>query len=250
MTNLFSKFATAIILGLLGLFLLFFAISTGQNTFFIFGSVSILLISIVSGLNSSEIINNQTSKIASFVLIVICLGLTFSNYKSIKDPLDFAKERDFRYQYVIQRLKDLREVQLGYKNHYGKYTGDLDSLVQFVKNDSLNIVKAIGAVPDTLTEAQALEQGLISRDTVRVPASEYIFNEKYISERKIGKLIIDSLPYVPFTSERFNLQVGHVSRGKISVQVFQIEDGKPYDPFKVMQVGSLSDVSTAGNWGE
>jgi hypothetical protein len=245
-----SRYTSAIVLSLLGLVLLYFGLVSGQNFYFIIGASAIILVGIVTAVNAAELLNNSSSRIISAVLVIFSLALSAWNYKSIKDPLDFAKERDYKYQFVIQRLKDLREVQLGYKNANGYYTADLDSLVNFIKNDSLKIVKAIGSVPDTLTEAQALQLGLISRDTVKVSASEYIFNDKYVSERKIGKLFIDSLPFVPFTQARFDLQIGTVSRGKIKVQVFQIRDGEPFDPLKVLQVGSLTDVSTAGNWGE
>jgi hypothetical protein len=85
-----------------------------------------------------KIINfNHMKNFLQIVLIIVALGLAYLIYKSIQDPIDFEKAREQRYAATIQRLKDIRKAQLAYKDVYGKFTGSWDTLIDFVKNDSV-----------------------------------------------------------------------------------------------------------------
>jgi hypothetical protein len=181
--------------------------------------------------------------------MIVSLALTWLNYKAIKDPLDFQKEKNRRYAYVIQNLKYLRQAQLAYKDRYGKYAGEIGALMKFVKYDSVIVVKTDGTVPDGLTREQAIDSGIVTLDTTKIPTADYIYDDKYLDDRKVP-FNMDSLAYVPFTSTLFKVESGVIERGKVKVAVFQITDAAPYDPNDVLVVGSLTDPTTAGNWGE
>ena len=55
----------------------------------------------------------------------------------------------------------------------------------FLNTDSVAVIKSEGEAPDSLTELQALEAGLIDRDTAYIDAKSYIFNEDYIKSMNI-----------------------------------------------------------------
>ncbi|UTW61370.1 hypothetical protein KFE98_15300 [bacterium SCSIO 12741] len=247
--NLLKKIIVPTLLTLTGIGFLSFAFATGQNQFFILSAVGLILIGAISYMSALNMLNKGSRMIVIILLAVMVFGGSFMVYKSIKDPVDFKNERDRRYAYVIQNLKDLREAQLKYKIVNGKFANDMDSLVFFIKNESFPQIKSIGNVPDTLTRQQAIEQGILVLDTTEVPAHEAIFNSKYMDGRKIP-LVIDSLPYVPFTSTVFEMESGFIERGKVKVPVFQITDASPFDKYKVLMVGSMTDPTTSGNWGE
>ena len=119
-------------------------------------------------------------------------------WESINKPIRFNKEKDRREAATIQRLKDIRSAQIAFRAEHDRYTAIFDSLINFLKTDSFRVVQAIGSVPDSMIEAlgrekaerQALKEGLISRDTVKLSVKDSLFTASYY---------IDSLRFVPFT---------------------------------------------------
>ena len=143
------------------------------------------------------------------------------------------------------------------------YAGDFNSLLSFVKNDSIAVVKAIGEVPDSLSEEQALKLGIISRDTVFTPVFESVFDQNYLDTRdKRFEFDIDKLSSVPFSDKSYNIESGNIEKGKVIVQVFEVStdyasfmsdldvNNKGVDLSTIIKVGSMSDASINGNWGE
>lgn len=183
----------------------------------------------------------MTKKIIQGVLIVAIIVIAYFIYNSIAKPIRFQEEKDKRYSKVIERLKDIRTAQIAFFDKYGRYTASFDSLINFIKVDSLPIVMAIGTVPDTMTEEQALKAKLIRRDTVNVAVRDTIFPKSFIA---------DSLKYIPFTNGSvFQMQSGEIMTGsKIKVKVFEVVDTKPFDPTDILKVGSMIEATTTGNW--
>ena len=78
------------------------------------------------------------------------------------------------------------------------------------------IVKAIGETPDSLTDAQALELGIISRDTAYVLAKETVFDEAYLNSRNEKfPLDLSELTTVPHSDENYSVDAGMVEKGKV-----------------------------------
>lgn len=251
MKEIISKFTPVVLIGGFGIAGLLFSLSDGQGGFFTMATVAMILISIVVLLNNLQIISATVSKILGIVLAVVSIGLIYLNVRSIQEPLEFRKEKEKRYTAVIQRLKDIREAQLAYHRKHNKYTSNFDTLAHFIKNEKIEVIRMVGDVPDTLTEDQALEQGLISRDTTLLPVTDYVFNDEYMESRKRGvKFHPDSLRYVPYTDKaEFDMHTNIIIRGSgMEVSVFQVEDSKPFDPEEVLKVGSLEEPTTSGNW--
>lgn len=242
----YKKFIFPGILTALGLFLVINGASTEQNGAYMFGAIAFFLAGAISIVAALVQLTKSTRLIISGVLVVLVVGLSYADYMSIKVPIDFQKEKVKRYAHVIQRLKDIRTAELAYKSKFQKYTGNLDSLINFVKFDSIAFVKAIGEVPDTLTEDEALKRSLVTRDTNFVSVKDSLFKP---TDDRVHAFVPDSLRFVPFTGgAQFKLEAGKVERSGIKVPVFQATDSKPFDPRDPMQVGSLSDPKTNGNW--
>ncbi|MAZ55316.1 MAG: hypothetical protein CMP55_05905 [Flavobacteriales bacterium] len=204
--------------------------------------------------------NRKTIQLLLWPVIIILAWLVYRSPISLKE---FQEESNYRKSAVIQDLKDIRTAQIAFKDKYRVYANDFNSLLSFVKNDSLTVVKAVGETPDSLTEDQALKQGIISRDTIFVPVFQTIFNTDYLANRDNRfPFDLDMLSKVPFSNETYNIESGNIEKGKVIVQVFEVSTtfgtflngleatNKGIDLNKFIKVGSMSDASINGNWGE
>ena len=204
--------------------------------------------------------NRKTVQLLLWPVIIILAWLVYRSPISLKE---FQEETNFRKSAVIQDLKDIRTAQIAFKDKYRVYAGDFNSLLSFVKNDSLAVVKAIGETPDSLTEDQALMAGIISRDTVFVPVYQTIYNQDYLDTRDSRfPFDLEMLSMVPFSDETFSIESGNIEKGKVVVQVFEVSTtfgtflngldatNKGIDLDNTLRVGSMSDASINGNWGE
>ena len=204
--------------------------------------------------------NRKTIQLILWPVIIILAWLVYRSPISLKE---FQEETNYRKSAVIQDLKDIRTAQIAFKDKYRVYAGDFNSLLSFVKNDSLAVVKAIGETPDSLTEDQALMAGIISRDTVFVPVYQTIYNQDYLDTRDNRfPFDLEKLSMVPFSDETFSIESGTIEKGKVVVQVFEVSTtfgtflngldatNKGIDLNNTLRVGSMSDASINGNWGE
>ena len=223
-------------------------LATHQNGAFMFGAFALLVAGSVSLVVAMVELNKTIRLGVSIGLGVLILILAYADYQSIKVPIDFQNEKERRYEHVVQRLKDVRTAELAYKAQNQRYTGDMDSLILFVKSDSLTVVKAFGEVPDTMTLEQAIADSLVTRDTVKVSVYDSLFGVRHMDDR-VHPFSIDSMAYVPFTKDgKIILEAGTVPRSGTDVPVFMAKDGKPFDKTDPIMVGSMNDPKTNGNW--
>ncbi|MBO6223340.1 MAG: hypothetical protein J6N56_06145 [Bacteroidales bacterium] len=87
------------------------------------------------------------------ILPIIIILLGYLIVKGVMKPIKFNEERAAREAVAIQKLKDIRDLQVAYKNKYGKFASALDTLVDFYKNDKMVINMQIGSVNDSVMVA-------------------------------------------------------------------------------------------------
>ncbi len=206
--------------------------------------------------------------VIQIVLIVVAIGLTYFIYIGIQKPIQFEKAREARYQATIEKLKDIRKAQLAYKDVYGRFTGSWDTLINFIKYDSVRNIRKIGELSDSMieakiTERRAVQLGLIIRDTIRVSVKDALFSPNYNP---------DNLKYIPVpdTTAEFMLGQNTITTGSgIRVPVFEVkahnnvilrgldrqyvinmnEQRRLNERYPGLKVGSLTEtVNNAGNW--
>jgi hypothetical protein len=203
------------------------------------------------------------AKQIALILIPLNIILAYFVFNSIDSEVEFQKVAKVRITENVQKLKDLRQVQIAYKKVNNTYASNFESLLDFLENDSMVIVKAIGETPDSLTDVQALELGIISRDTAYVLAKETVFDEAYLNSRNEKyPLNLTTLTNVPHSEELYSVDAGRVEKGKVTVQVFEIStnyaavftgldaENKSYELDNLLKVGSMDEASLNGNWGE
>ena len=210
----------------------------------------------------------MNAKKITLILIPVNIILAFFVYNSISSEVEFNKVAKERIAENVQKLKDLRTLQIAFKRENEAFADNFNSLMNFLQNDSTRIVKMEG-VNDTLIDGEeisdelALKLGLIKRDTIYVSAMESIFDENYINSRDNNyPFDINSLNIIPFTDKQYNIDANVIEKGKVSVQVFEISatykdifngldaENKKYDLNSLLKVGSMTEASLNGNWGE
>jgi hypothetical protein len=210
-------------------------------------------------------------KIFQILLAIAIVVLAFLGYQSIMKPIEFGKTKDLRYDRIIEQLKDIRKAEGAYKEVNGKYTGSFDTLISFIKTDSMPLIKSIGSLTDEqveagMTEKEAVKKGFITRDTVMIAALDTVFGKEYA---------IENLRFVPYTKGKTQFKLGasvFVTGSNVKVQVFEAkvsnmdifadimneyreeileENGNRIrlNKYPGLMVGSLEEANNnAGNW--
>ena len=241
-------FPAILIIG--GVMILSSSLFGGQNAFWALGGALILVVGLFSILMKLGLLNDMIQKVLFFIFIPAALATAYFSYRSIQAPIEFNQLKNKRYAKVTERLKTIRDWQLAHKSVYQGYAPNFDSLFTFVETDSFPVIKANGFVPDTLTEQEAVDLGIVSRDTMSVSVRDSLF-------KMDGD--INDIRMIPFSkNQEFAMESGIIEKGQVKVPVFEvfaqnayIFDGiKPeyYNPKDGLRVGSMTEPSTSGNW--
>lgn len=247
MKNL-APYIFPVILTLLGGTLLVVGGMQGQNMWVMLGSGLILLIGVISLLLQSGIINRKVGLLLGAVFGLLALVLAYRNYRSVKEVLEFTAQKRVNDSQVIQALKDIRTAQVGYRQANGVYTGNMEVLRGFVKSGRIPMVRSVGQVPDTLTEAAALELKLIVRDTLLASAMDSLFLAPRVQEGRVYPFDANTFGLSPVTKQPFLLKAGAISSSNRNVPVFTAKDPTPLVAGDTLMVGNMEKQSTAGNW--
>ncbi len=125
-------------------------------------------------------------KVITYVVLpLVVLVLGYIIYTSIQEPVVFEKQRKYRETIAIERLKDIRTLQVAYKTKYNKFTGSLDSLIDFYNNGIITVVKQVGSLDDSL----AVAQKRVFRDSIRIAVKDTLL--------KRPGFVIDSIAIIP-----------------------------------------------------
>jgi len=193
--------------------------------------------------------------IIQIVLLLVILVLAYFVYQSINKPLKFNAQKDKREAVVIQDLKDIRAGQLIYKKMHDKYAKDFDTLLMFLREGEIPLVKKIPDPEDTTFTK-----------TINDTIGYIIVADSLYGQRPHFEL--DSLAWIPGAGEMYKLDAGEVTKGGLSVHVFEarahyneilkgmdrqaiinlIKARKDIDKFPGLKVGSMQEPSTDGNW--
>lgn len=156
-------------------------------------------------------------KVITYVVLpLVVLVLGYIIYTSIQEPVVFEKQRKYRETIAIERLKDIRTLQVAYKTKYNKFTGSLDSLIDFYNNGIITVVKQVGSLDDSL----AVAQKRVFRDSIRIAVKDTLL--------KRPGFVIDSIGLIPLSGGQ-KIEMKAII-GKVSgVDVPLFEASIPFD---------------------
>lgn len=181
--------------------------------------------------------------ILNLLLIAAVAFLGWKLVNDIKGPIQFEAEKNIRKSATVEKLKEIRTAQIMYKRKYGEYAGDLDTLKQFIYEDSVMLLKQIGDPNDSTVVVQKVETW------VNVVDSLY----------KTDKNAARDLDVIPYSGgDKFMAEAGETTKNKVKVKVFKVAatlrsmykglNNKYFNPSEEISVGSMTDATTSGNW--
>ena len=216
----------------------------------------------------------------NFLLLIAIGTLTYLCIVSVVDPIHFNREREAREAIVIKRLENIRKAEIVFRNRFGHYTANADSLILFIKYGKLPVIEKQGFLNEDqlrsgLTEKKAMKiinSGNLSeikkynlehfrRDTAYVNISDSLFDKGFSA---------DSLLIVPGTDKMFELETGEIiTASGYPVKLFEART--PYEvyldgldkqsivnlrdneekrgKYPGLKVGSVVEINNnAGNW--
>lgn len=166
-------------------------------------------------------------KLVQVALAIVILGLIYIIYQQIATPIRFENETNQRKALVIDRIKDIRTAERAYKTKYQHFTGDFDSLINFVLNEELELERKIVDEDDSVGLAQLKKAGKKNVETFTIAVIDTIFAPKTLTPDQVKEL-----RYVPFTERKvqYILQAGQLTTGS-GVVVPVVECRIPYKAF-------------------
>jgi hypothetical protein len=201
------------------------------------------------------------------LLVVAIVALICLCVQSILTPIHFEKEQKIREKAIVDRLINIRDAQIGYKNANGIYAANFEELQKFLNEVKIPFLIKEGELTDEqlkegLTEQEAVKKGIIRRDTTWVLAKDTILGASY-DVASIGK--------VPgFESNMFKLDTATLSSSSgYTVPVFEcgvlfevylgdldkqllfnlIDKDRKLNRYLGRRVGSVTEINNnAGNW--
>ena len=181
----------------------------------------------------------------NLALFAMVIFLGYLLWETINEPIRFQKIKKERYEDVKNRLIDVRTAQLAFKDLHGRFADNFDELIHSIKTDSMTVIKTIGDPNDTTI--------VTYYDTSKLALKDSVFQRNFA---------IDSIQYIPHgQGKKFLLSAGRITKARIKVQVFEavgpdtlfmkdiLEDYGDYIDWEhTMQVGSMTEATTTGNW--
>ena len=203
----------------------------------------ILIILLVVFIKPLMLFYDKQKKTIRIILPIVIIILAGWLTKIIIDPIQFEKEKNYRYSFIKEKLIDIRSAQLAFKEKNNRFTDDFNVLIPFVKTDSFVLTQRT----DTLIEYyNTVYREMQFKDTMlidtlgMVSILDSLFTKNYP---------VDSLAYVPFgKGVKFELEAGKINKSKITVPVFEARDPKPFDLRKPLVIGSMTEANLNGNW--
>ena len=235
-----------------------------------------------------KIMNSVLKKVLTYLILpAIIVALTYAIVESVMEPVEFNKYKAHRESIAVQRLKDIRELQVAYKNVNGRYASTIDSLKMFYNDGKMKITMQVGSKDDSLAWAHteqikkkfrylkgdklnaklselylAGDQLLVFQISHDVPVKDTLFSHR-------TDFNIDSLAFIPFSGD--SVQMASTIKMVSGVRVPLFEASMPYrsllrglnnqlrinldaqredqGKYQGLQVGSISAPNNnAGNW--
>jgi len=196
------------------------------------------------------------NNVIKVVLLVVIIILAFLVFESVMRPVRFNQDVNKRSNTVIQQLKDIRTAQMAYRNIYGSYTNSFDTLLTFLNEGFIPVVKMVPDPEDT-TYTRTI------RDTIGyIPVVDSLYGTR-------PNFRVEALRYIRYSDNvEFDMDAGTIERGGVAVNVFEasahfnvflkdlnrqmvvnlVAARNQLERFPGLKVGSMVDASLDGNW--
>lgn len=203
--------------------------------------------------------------IVSIILLGAAGYISYLIYDGIMEPIKFNKEKKARYIEVIKQLKLIADAEDAHNTITGKFTGNGENLIKFIDTAQF-------AITNTHTEIVKENRGTTWSPLiveVEKKVTDTIGYES-VKEKIFAGRDYKNMLKIPNSDKQFKIQSAVIMRANdVLASVFQVEIDKAdilegMSPSLIKQeklalggdeipggyitIGSLNEVSTAGNW--
>lgn len=203
--------------------------------------------------------------IIQIVLWVGCIALGYLIYNSITGPIKFNEVKQERFSQVVSKLKDIRNSQEAYKTVNGKYANDFNSLITFIDTGRYVITQQRDSSFMEFDKAYGID---LLREVKIVDTLGFVSVKDSLFKKDTRYKNLMNVPTAP-NGEKFEMKADFVEKSGYRAPVFEAKVDKGvllYDQPKdllarekaalsveevngpTIKVGSLTEVSTSGNW--
>jgi FtsP/CotA-like multicopper oxidase with cupredoxin domain len=181
------------------------------------------------------------------------------------EPITFNKNREERFSAVIEKLKDIRDAQVAYRTVNGEFAKDFETLISFIDTGVYTITQQKDSSFMRYNRVYRIDMQV---DTVVVDTLGTVTVKDSLFKGDSSYKTLFSVPFAQ-NGERFEMKSDVVNKQGFDAPVFEASVKKDvvlYDQPKellarenthssieevngnTITVGSLTDVSTSGNW--
>jgi len=210
-------------------------------------------------------ITEKYRKQITYILFFFSALLVLAIYQSINSPIEFNKVKSERYLKVIDRLKDIRNAQVAFKSVNGIYSNNFEELVKFVDSAQFTIVQKRDS---SYMQYDRIYRIDMLREVIVIDTLGYVSVKDSLFSNTDSYKFMASIP-IEGVDNKFKLKADIIDKNGYNVPVFEVRVSKDvilFDQNKDLiaqekqtisvdgvngpdiVLGSLSDVSTNGNW--
>ena len=199
------------------------------------------------------------------VLWILAIFFSYKIYDSINGPINFNNTKNERYAKVINKLKLIRKAQIAHKDVKGIYSNNFDSLVKFIDNGIFTLIEKRDSSYMEYDRTYRID---MLREIVVVDTLGFVSVKDSLFKNSNAYKNFSNVP-VDGIEAKFDINAEIIDKNGYRVPVFEVKVAKDvilFDQNKdllktenetvsvdgvngpAIILGSLTDVSTNGNW--
>jgi hypothetical protein len=199
------------------------------------------------------------------VLWILAIFFSYKIYDSINGPINFNNTKNERYAKVINKLKLIRKAQIAHKDVNGIYSNNFDSLVKFIDNGIFTLIEKRDSSYMEYDRTYRID---MLREIVVVDTLGFVSVKDSLFKNSKAYKNFSNVP-VDGIEAKFDINAEIIDKNGYRVPVFEVKVAKDvilFDQNKdllktenetvsvdgvngpAIILGSLTEVSTNGNW--
>ncbi|THD66679.1 hypothetical protein E7Z59_12910 [Robertkochia marina] len=198
------------------------------------------------------------------VLWALSIFFAYQIYNSVMEPIKFDKVKKQRYMATIEKLKSIRDAQEAHRSIHNKYAPNFENLISFIDTAQFVILEKRDSSFMRYNRTYRIDMPV---DTIVVDTLGFrAVKDSLFKSRNYKELA--SVPYAQ-NDAKFEMKTDILDKNGYQAPVFEAKVPKNvllYDQPEYLveqentmidveevngseiKVGSLTDVSTSGNW--
>jgi len=198
-------------------------------------------------------------------LWILAIFFSYKIYDSINGPINFNKKKNERYALVINKLKLIRKAQIAHKDVKGVFSNNFDSLVKFIDTGIFTLIEKRDSSYmeyDRTYRIDMLREVVVIDTLGFVPVKDSLF-KNYNAYKNFADIPVEGV------EAKFDINADIIDKNGYRAPVFEVKVAKDVilfdqdkDLIKIenetvsvdgvngasIVLGSLTEVSTNGNW--